>query len=166
MKETQCWFLKNRRKTMLVFQINTGQKPRICPSPCDCEQRWSFRWVQSLLVLVCKQSFALFLVPELLIHLKVYRSNNLCGDYLRLSSIFCTMPFKCPSMPFQIAFLYDKILKGMPFQMPFQIIHVYLKGHLKGHALQYYIIQKGNLKGHWRAFDEHCAKNRRACPLK
>ena len=39
----------------------------------------------------------------------------------RLSSSFCTMPFKCPSMPFQIAFLYDIILRGMPFQMPFQI---------------------------------------------
>ena len=42
---------------------------------------------------------------------------------------------QCPSMPFQIAFLYDMILKGMPFQMRFQIILVYLKGHLKGHAL-------------------------------
>ena len=83
MKETQCWFLKNRRKTMLVFQVNLVQKLCICPSPlCDCGQRWSFQRVQSLLVLVCKQSFALFLVPELLIHLKVYRSNNLCGDYL------------------------------------------------------------------------------------
>ena len=40
---------------------------------------------------------------------------------LGLSSSFCTMPFKCPSMPFQIAFLYDIILRGMPFQMPFQI---------------------------------------------
>ena len=27
-------------------------------------------------------------------------------------SFFCTMPFKCPSMPFQIAFLYDMILRG------------------------------------------------------
>ena len=35
----------------------------------------------------------------------------------RLSSSFCTMPFKCPLMPFQIAFLYDIILRGMPFQI-------------------------------------------------
>ena len=49
---------------------------------------------------------------------------------LGLSSSFCTMPFKCPSMPFQIDFLYDMILKGMPFQMPFQINENYLKGHI------------------------------------
>ena len=61
-----------------------------------------------------------------------------------LSSSFCTMPFKCPSMPFQIDFLDDMMLKGMPFQ----INENYLKGHSKGHALQYHIIQKGNLKGH------------------
>ena len=76
------------------------------------------------------------------------------------------MPFKCPSMPFQIDFLYDMILKGMSFQMPFQINVNYLKGHLKGHALQYHIIQKGNLKGHWRAFEGHCAKTNGVCPLK
>ena len=57
---------------------------------------------------------------------------------------------KCPSMPFHIDFLYGMILKGMPFQ----IIHVYLTGHallvylkgcLKGHALQYHIIQQGQI---------------------
>ena len=47
--------------------------------------------------------------------------NHLEKDF-GLSSSFCTMPFKCPSMPFQIAPLYDKMLKGMPFQMPFQIV--------------------------------------------
>ena len=47
------------------------------------------------------------------------------GNNFWRSSSFCTMPFKCPSMPFEIDFLYDMILKGMPFQ----IIHVYLKGH-------------------------------------
>ena len=46
---------------------------------------------------------------------------NFHGHTFGLSSSFCTMPFKCPSMPFQIAFLYDIILRGMPFQMPFQI---------------------------------------------
>ena len=32
------------------------------------------------------------------------------------------LTIKWPSMPFQIALLYDKMLKGMPFQMPFQIV--------------------------------------------
>ena len=51
----------------------------------------------------------------------VDQDDCLIRCYIRLSSSFCTMPFKCPSMPFQIAFLYDIILRGMPFQMPFQI---------------------------------------------
>ena len=29
---------------------------------------------------------------------------------------------------------------------------------MKGHAPQYYIIQKGNLKGHWRKFEGHRTK--------
>ena len=88
-------------------------------------------------------------------------SNNPRLFHRACPSCFSTMPFKCPSMSFQIAFLYDIILKGMPFQMPFQINVNYLKGHLKGHALQYHIIQKVNFKGHWRAFEGHCAKTRR-----
>ena len=48
-------------------------------------------------------------------------SNNPRLFHRACPSCFSTMPFKCPSMPFQIAFLYDIILRGMPFQMPFQI---------------------------------------------
>ena len=36
-----------------------------------------------------------------------------------------------------------------------------MKGHLEGYDLQYYIMQKSNLKGHRREFEGHCAKTRR-----
>ena len=44
------------------------------------------------------------------------------------------MPSKCPSIPFQIYFLYDMILKGMPFNIISykKAIWKGIEGHLKG----------------------------------
>ena len=74
-------------------------------------------------------------------------------NYDGLSSSFCTMPFKFPSMPFQIAFLYDIILKVIPFQITFPM-NVKLFERALGwacHSILYntkgqFDIEKGHLK--------------------
>ena len=59
-------------------------------------------------------------------------------------------------------FVWYDIERACPFKCPLKNVN-YLKGQLKGHALQYYIIQKGNLKGHLKGIVK---KTRRACPFK